>query len=136
MIRFPFSTLTRTFPPGAANGDNARLPTRARMAIKLDIVFITFASFTNFGTLGFPRAGWLYGRLLYNHLYIHYRFGDHASQQNSTSGLSRRLSAKRAERDLTLKAYLFHRHAETYLVRPGGTLAGQTHWRMDFSGSA
>src|SRR5688572_15059291 len=57
MIRFPFSTLIRTFPPGAANGDNARLPARARMAIKLDIVFITFASFTNSGTLGFPRAG-------------------------------------------------------------------------------
>src|SRR5688572_13287586 len=87
MIRFPFSTLIRTFPPGAANGDKARLPARARMAIKLDIVFITFASFTNSGTLGFPRAGWLYIRLLYNHLSIHYRSGDYASQENSILSL-------------------------------------------------
>src|SRR5688572_27576558 len=105
MIRSPFTTLTCTFPPGAANGDNAWLPARARMAIKLNILFITLTSFSIDNRLwvpSIPPAEWLYARLPYNHLYIHYRNSSCASQENSTNDLSRQPSAKSAERVLSL----------------------------------
>lgn len=50
-------------------------------------------------------------QISYDHLYIHYRSRDCASQENGTGKLSRQLSARSAERALTKGVDLLRRRA-------------------------
>lgn len=64
----------------------------------------------------------------YNHLYIHYRSRDYASQENGTGKLSMQLSATSAERALTMGVELLGRRAGVQ----GLSVHGARHYAATF----